>query len=60
MKKYINSKPYVKAMMEELIKHKIKFAFLIRMGPIPIGIQNLVLSVCFFIYFLFIIIYLFY
>ena len=34
-------------MMEELINHKIKFAFLIRVGPIPLGLQNLVLSVLF-------------
>lgn len=40
---------YVKAIMNEIITHRVKFAFLLRVLPVPIGLQNCVLSVAFYL-----------
>lgn len=38
---------YANAIMKEIELHKVKFSFALRMLPLPIGLQNCMLSVRF-------------
>lgn len=42
---YINKNAYVQALVEELLLHKVKFSVLVRLTPLPVGLQNVLLSV---------------
>mmetsp|Transcript_17091 Transcript_17091/g.66562 ORF Transcript_17091/g.66562 Transcript_17091/m.66562 type:complete len:479 (+) Transcript_17091:35-1471(+) len=42
---YINKNAYVQALVEELLQHQVKFSVLVRVTPLPVGLQNVLLAV---------------